>query len=152
MAGLAQQGANRKTYIDNLKYAAAETAKHGITLLIEPINTRDMPGYFLNTQADAHAIREQVGAANLKVQMDFYHAQIVEGDIATNLRRYLSHIGHIQIASVPNRHEPDDGELNYPYLFHLLDELGYTGWIGCEYRPKGETIAGLTWIESYTAR
>jgi 2-dehydrotetronate isomerase len=149
MAGLAQHGAERKTYIENLKYAAAETAKHDITLLIEPINTRDIPSYFLNTQADAHAIREEVGAANLKVQMDFYHAQIVEGDIAVKLRRYLPHVGHIQIAGVPDRHEPDEGEINYPSLFDLLDELGYAGWIGCEYRPRGDTVEGLKWLRDF---
>jgi 2-dehydrotetronate isomerase len=149
MAGLMQHGADRRTYIEKLKYAAAETAKHGITLLIEPINTRDIPGYFLNTQADAHAVREEVGAANLKVQMDFYHAQIVEGDIATKLGRYLPHIGHIQIAGVPDRHEPDEGEINYPYLFDLLDELGYDGWIGCEYRPRGDTVEGLKWVRKF---
>jgi hydroxypyruvate isomerase len=151
MAGLLPQGADRETYratyIDNLKYAAAETAKHGIMLLIEPINTRDIPGYFLNTQADAHAIREQVGAPNLKIQMDFYHVQIVEGDIAMKLRRYLPHIGHIQIAGVPARNEPDTGEVNYPYLFGLLDELGYDGWVGCEYRPAGNTVEGLGWMK-----
>ncbi|RLM49002.1 hydroxypyruvate isomerase, partial [Halorubrum sp. Atlit-28R] len=117
MAGLVPDGIERapcrETYIDNLKYAAAETAKRGITLLIEPINPRDMPGYLLNTQAEAHAIREEVGAASLQVQMDFYHVQIVEGDIATKLQRYLPHIGHIQIAGVPGRHEPDMGEINY---------------------------------------
>jgi len=149
MAGLTQQGANRKTYIENLKYAAVETAKCGMTLLIEPINTRDMPGYFLNTQADAHAIREEVGAANLKVQMDIYHAQIVEGDVATKLGRYLPHIGHIQIAGVPDRHEPDEGEINYPYLFDLLDNLGYAGWIGCEYHPRGDTVEGLVWMREF---
>ncbi len=151
MAGLLPDEADRPTYratyIDNLKYAAAETAKHDITLLIEPINTRDIPGYFLNTQADAHAIREQVGAANLKVQMDFYHVQIVEGDIAMKLRRYLPQVGHIQIAGVPGRNEPDTGEINYPYLFRLLDELGYAGWVGCEYRPAGNTVAGLGWMQ-----
>ena len=152
MAGLTRHGANRKTYIENLKYAAAETAKHNITVLIEPINTRDIPGYFLNTQADAHAIREEVGAANLKVQMDFYHAQIVEGDIAVKLRRYLPHIGHIQIANVPDRHEPDEGEINYPYLFDLLDELDYAGWIGCEYRPRGDTVEGLMWLRGFLAK
>ena len=150
MAGLVPQGgdlaAHRSTYIDNLRHAAAETARHGITLLIEPINSRDIPRYFLNTQADAHAIREEVGAANLKVQMDFYHVQIVEGDIAMKLRQYLPHVGHIQIAGVPERHEPDSGEVNYPYLFALLDELGYTGHIGCEYRPRNGTVAGLGWM------
>lgn len=152
MAGLLPQDADaarhRATFIGNLRYAAAEAARQGITLLIEPINTRDIPGYFLNTQADAHAIREEVGADNLKVQMDFYHVQIVEGDIATKLRRYLPHIGHIQIAGVPERNEPDTGEVNYPYLFQLLDELGYDGWLGCEYRPKKGTTEGLGWLKT----
>jgi 2-dehydrotetronate isomerase len=151
MAGLLPEGADRAkheaTYLENLRHAAAETAKHGITALIEPINTRDIPGYFLNTQAQAHAIRESIGAANLKVQMDFYHVQIVEGDIAMKLRRYLPHVGHIQIAGVPERHEPDLGEVNYPYLFALLDELGYQGWVGCEYRPARGTVEGLGWMK-----
>ena len=150
MAGLIPEGADRAahraTYVRNLRHAATETAKHGITLLIEPINTRDIPRYFLNTQAEAHAIREEVGAPNLKVQMDFYHVQIVEGDIAMKLRHYLPHVGHIQIAGVPERHEPDTGEVNYPYLFALLDELGYSGYIGCEYRPRNGTVAGLGWM------
>ena len=111
--------------------------EHGIRLLIEPINTRDMPGYFLDTQAEAHALREESAQPNVKVQMDFYHTQIVEGDIAMTFRENFDGIGHIQIASVPGRNEPDDGEVNYPYLFRLLDELGYDGWIGCEYRPRG---------------
>jgi hydroxypyruvate isomerase len=152
MAGLLPADADRElhraTYIDNLRHAAVETAKHGLILLIEPINTRDIPGYFLNTQAEAHAIREEIGAANLKVQMDLYHAQIVEGDLATKIRRYLPHIGHIQIASVPERNEPDRGEVNYPYLFRLLDELGYDGWLGCEYRPAKGTIEGLGWLKA----
>ncbi|MGN6388148.1 MAG: 2-oxo-tetronate isomerase [Burkholderiaceae bacterium] len=151
MAGLVPAGADRTacraTYVANLRHAAGALAPHGITLLIEPINARDMPGYFLNTQADAHAIREEVGAPNLKVQMDFDHAQIVEGDIATKLRRYLPDVGHIQIAGVPDRHEPDTGEVNYPYLFRLLDELGYDGWIGCEYRPAKGTVEGLGWMK-----
>ncbi len=152
MAGLLPEGVDaalhRRTFIDNLRHASAETAKHGITLLIEPINTRDIPRYLLNTQADAHAIREEVGAANLKVQMDFYHVQIVEGDIAMKLRRYLPHVGHIQIAGVPERHEPDTGEVNYRYLFGLLDELGYDGWLGCEYRPAKGTVEGLGWMKA----
>jgi hydroxypyruvate isomerase len=153
MAGVlpagADRGAHRATYVANLAYAAAEAAREGIEVLIEPLNPRDVPGYFLTTQADAHAIREAVGAANLKVQMDLYHCQIVEGDIATRLRRYLPHVGHIQIAGVPDRHEPDTGELNYPYLFHLLDELGYAGWVGCEYRPANGTVAGLAWLDAW---
>jgi hydroxypyruvate isomerase len=150
MAGLLPAGADRGThraaYVANLRFAADAAARDGLEVLIEPINTRDIPGYFLNTQAEAHAIREEVGAANLKVQMDLYHAQIVEGDIATKLRRYLPHVGHIQIAGVPERNEPDTGELNYPYLFRLLDELGYAGWVGCEYRPAAGTVAGLGWM------
>ena len=152
MAGLLPEGSNRaerrKTYVDNLRYACAEAAKAGIEVLIEPINTRDIPSYFLNTQADAHAIREEVGAPNLKVQMDFYHVQIVEGDIEMKVRRYLPHIGHIQIASVPRRNEPDTGEVNYAYLFRLLDELGYEGWLGCEYRPAEGTVEGLGWMKA----
>ena len=139
---------HRATYLANLRYACEQAAPHGIDVMIEPINTRDMPGYFLNTQAEAHAIREEAGAANLKVQMDFYHAQIMEGDIAMKVRRYLPHIGHIQIAGVPGRHEPDTGELHYPYLFRLLDELGYAGWIGCEYRPANGTVEGLGWMRA----
>jgi 2-dehydrotetronate isomerase len=152
MAGLLPEGADaaahRTSFVANLRYACAQAAKQGITILIEPINTRDIPRYFLNTQADAHAIREEVGAANLKVQMDFYHVQIVEGDIAMKVRRYLPHIGHIQIAGVPERNEPDTGEINYPYLFRLLDELGYDGWLGCEYRPAKGTAEGLGWMKS----
>ena len=150
MAGLLPEGADRAAhravYLDNLRYAARALAAHGITLLIEPINTRDMPGYFLSTQAEAHAIRAELGEPNLKVQMDFYHAQIMEGDLATTLRKYHPHVGHLQIASVPDRHEPDEGEANYPYLFRLIDELGYAGWVGCEYRPRGRTEDGLGWL------
>ncbi|HNE02575.1 MAG TPA: hydroxypyruvate isomerase family protein [Plasticicumulans sp.] len=149
MAGLLPTGADpahcRQVYVDNLRRAAARLAAHGIMLLIEPINPRDMPGYFLNTQADAHAIREAVGAPNLRVQTDLYHAQIVEGDLAVKLERWLAHIGHLQIAGVPGRHEPDHGEIHYPYLFALLDRLGYDGWIGCEYRPAAGTVEGLGW-------
>jgi hydroxypyruvate isomerase len=111
-----------------------------------------MPGYFLSRQADAHAICEAVGEPNLKVQMDFYHAQIVEGDLAMSLRKYFAGVGHVQIAGVPERHEPDDGEVNYRYLFRLLDQLGYDGWVGCEYRPRGRTEDGLGWMTTLTAR
>ncbi|MEI6546843.1 MAG: 2-oxo-tetronate isomerase [Burkholderiales bacterium] len=136
----------RDTYVANLREAARRCADDGITLLIEPINPRDIPGYFLNTQADAHAIVAEVGAVNLKVQMDLYHCQIVEGDLASRIRQYLHGVGHMQIAGVPHRQEPDLGEVNYPFLFALLDELGYDGWIGCEYRPRGPTSAGLGWL------
>ncbi len=153
MAGLVPAGADRAacraTYLENLRHAAQETAKRGITLLVEPINPRDIPGYFLNTQAEAHQIREEVGAGNLKVQMDLYHAQIVEGDVTVKLRRWVRHVGHVQIASVPDRHEPDAGELSYPHVFRLLDEIGYPGWVGCEYRPAHATAAGLGWFAPY---
>lgn len=152
MAGLLPQGADtarhRAAYVGNLKHACAEAARHGITILIEPINTRDIPGYFLNTQADAHAVCAEVGAPNIKVQMDFYHLQIMEGDIAMKVRKYFPGIGHIQIAGVPERNEPDTGEVNYAYLFRLLDELGYDGWLGCEYRPARGTAEGLQWMRS----
>ena len=150
MAGIRPEDADsaqmHATYLANLRLACAEAARHGITVLIEPINTRDMPGYFLNTQAQAHAIREEIGAPNLKVQMDFYHVQIMECDIAMKLRRWLPHIGHIQIAGVPERNEPDTGEISYGYLFQLMDQLGYAGWVGCEYRPARSTAEGLGWM------
>lgn len=139
-------------YLENLTYASAAAAKAGVTVLLEPINTRDMPGFFLNRQDQAHAICRDVGASNLKVQFDCYHCQIVEGDLATKLRRDFDGIGHIQIAGVPDRHEPDLGELNYTYLFELMDQLGYTGWVGCEYRPRGDTSAGLQWLRDWKAR
>jgi hydroxypyruvate isomerase len=161
MAGLMPEGAERNTlrttYITNLRWAAAEAAKHGRDVLIEPINTRDIPRFFLNRQDDAHAIIDEVGASNLKVQMDLYHCQIVEGDVAMKLRHYLptGRVGHIQIAGVPERHEPDVGELNYDYLFEVIDAVsercGWQGWLGCEYRPRlggepGGTSRGLAWL------
>ena len=153
MAGLVPAAADfslcHATYLANLRHAADEVGKHGLSLLIEPINNRDIPGYFLTSQAQAHALREESGAANVKVQMDFYHAQIVEGDLAMTFRKHFDGIGHVQIASVPSRNEPDDGEVNYPYLFRLLDELGYDGWIGCEYRPRGRTEDGLGWFAAF---
>jgi len=152
MAGVAPADIARDTlhatYLDNLAWAAQAAAADGVEVLIEPINPRDMPGYFLNRQDEAHAIVAAVGAPNLKVQMDLYHCQIVEGDVATKLRQYLpsGRVGHLQIAGVPERHEPDTGELNYPYLFDLIDALGWTQPIGCEYRPRADTSAGLGWL------
>jgi hydroxypyruvate isomerase len=130
-------------------------APQGIDVLIEPINTRDIPGFYLNRQDVAHAVLAAVGEPNLKVQMDLYHCQIVEGDLAMKIRKYLAtgKVGHLQVAGVPQRHEPDLGEINHRYLFALLDELGYSGWIGCEYRPAntqpGGTSAGLGWLKPY---
>ncbi|KDB06259.1 Hydroxypyruvate isomerase [Burkholderia sp. lig30] len=153
MAGVIAPGQDRArhraTYLANLAQAAQAAAAHGVTILIEPINPRDMPGYFLNRQDDAQAICAEVGAPNLKVQFDCYHCQIVEGDLTKKLERDIAGIGHIQIAGVPERHEPDIGELNYPYLFERIDALGYDGWIGCEYRPKAGTSAGLGWLQPY---
>jgi hydroxypyruvate isomerase len=153
MAGLLPDEALRErhlaVYLENLGYAAEQAAKAGITVLIEPINTRDMPGFFLNRQDQAQAICQQVGADNLKVQFDFYHCQIVEGDVISTLRRDFAGVGHIQIAGVPDRHEPDLGELNYTWLFAEIDRLGYSGWIGCEYRPKGDTSQGLQWLRDW---
>jgi hydroxypyruvate isomerase len=153
MAGLIRAGEDRAlhraTYVRNLEYAAKEAASAGITIVIEPINTRDIPGFFLNRQDEAHTVCAEIGAPNLKVQMDFYHCQIVEGDLAMKFRKYFSGIGHVQVAGVPERNEPDAGEVNYPYLFRLLDELGYAGWVGCEYRPKGKTSDGLAWLKPW---
>lgn len=152
MAGLLPAGhaieTVRQVYLDNLRWAAEQARRIGRHLLIEPINGRDMPGYFLNRQDAAHAIVEEVGASNLKVQMDLYHCQIVEGDLETKLRRYLptGKVGHLQIASVPSRSEPDCGEVHYPHLFEVIDELDFDGWVGCEYRPRGGTSAGLEWL------
>ena len=162
MAGLAparaDRAALRATYVANLAWAAQQAAAQGVDVVIEPINTRDIPGFFLNRQDEAHAIVAEVGAVNLKVQMDLYHCQIVEGDLAKKIERYLptGKVGHMQIAGVPERHEPDIGEINYPYLFEQIDRLGFDGWIGCEYRPRltapGGTSAGLAWFQPYRTR
>ena len=159
MAGLApaqaDRAALRATYVANLAWAAQQAAAQSVDVLIEPINTRDIPGFFLNRQDEAHAIVAEAGADNLKVQMDLYHCQIVEGDLAKKIERYLptGKVGHMQIAGVPERHEPDVGEINHPYLFELIDRLGFEGWIGCEYRPRittpGGTTAGLGWFQPY---
>jgi len=145
-AGADERARRLRLFARNLKSACDEAAAQNVTILIEPINPRDMPNYLLNTQKEAHAIREEVGAPNLRVQMDLYHAQIVEGDLSEKIRRWMPHIGHFQIAGVPDRHEPDQGEVNYAWMFKLLDELKYDGWIGCEYRPAQSTAAGLGWM------
>ena len=140
----------RETYVENLRYAAAAMAAEGVTLLIEPISTRVVPGYILERQDDAHALRAEVGHPALAVQMDIFHAQLVHGDLTASLERWLPHIRHIQIAGVPDRHEPDSGEVNYAYLLERIDELGYTGWIGCEYKPRGRTVDGLGWMRRFS--
>jgi hydroxypyruvate isomerase len=136
-------------YVANLRQAADLLASHGITLLIEPINLRDMPGYFLTTTGQALAILDRVERDNVKLQLDLYHCQIMEGDLAIHIRRLFGRYAHIQIAGVPERHEPSRGEINYSYLFDLLDEIGYDGWIGCEYRPAAGTLAGLGWAQRW---
>ncbi|MDL2336907.1 MAG: hydroxypyruvate isomerase family protein [Pseudomonadota bacterium] len=151
-ATAADRDAMRRTYVSNLRHAARMLAQHDITLLIEPISTPSMPGYFLNYQQQAHDLVAEVAEPNLRVQMDLYHCQIMEGDLASRLRRHLDGVGHIQIAGVPGRHEPDTGEINYPFLFDLLDELGYAGHVGCEYRPRAGTSAGLGWWHRASGR
>ncbi|MFF4520898.1 2-oxo-tetronate isomerase [Streptomyces bluensis] len=158
MAGLVRPDAtpkelaeHRDTYLANLAWAAERAAAVGVDVLVEPINGRDMPGYFLSRQAEAHAVVRDVGAANLKVQLDLYHCQIVEGDLTTTLRRDLptGRVGHLQIAGVPDRHEPDRGEIDVSHLFGVVDELGFDGWIGCEYVPHAGTSEGLGWLHDY---
>jgi hydroxypyruvate isomerase len=153
MAGLWPQGRDHaeaeRVYIANLRHAADRLAGDGLTLVIEPINNRDIPGYFLNTTTQAMSITDRVGRPNLKLQLDLYHVQIMEGDLAHRIRALAGHYPHVQIAGNPGRHEPDVGEINYPFLFDLFDEIGYAGWIGCEYRPRGETKAGLGWAKRY---
>ena len=147
---------SRATFVANLREAAPRAAESGVTLLVEPLNPRDNPGYPLNRQADAHALVAEVGAANVKVQFDLYHCQIVEGDAASKLVHWVggpdSNVGHIQIAGPPDRLEPDAGELNYAWLLPLVDELGYEGWVGCEYRPAAGTEAGLGWARRWGIR
>jgi hydroxypyruvate isomerase len=146
------EDAQRTTFVSNLRWACERLDGAAITIVIEPINTRDTPRYFLNRQDDAHAIVEAVGSAHLKVLMDLYHCQVVEGDVATRLRHWLptGTVGHLQIAGVPERQEPDRGELDHRYLFDVIDAIGWDGWIGCEYRPAdagpGGTSAGLAWL------
>lgn len=146
MAGIAEGPQAWQTYRDNLAWAAEAAQAHAVSLLIEPLNGRDTPGYLLQRQADAHAVVQALALPNLQVQLDLYHCQIMEGDLTRQLREGLGsgRVGHLQIAGVPHRHEPDDGELNLPYLMALIDELGWSGAVGCEYRPRAGTRAGLT--------
>lgn len=149
LAGLLAPGVTperaQATYIDNLRYAAGQLRPHGIDLLIEPINTYDMPGYFLTGSAQAAEIIAASGADNLFLQYDIYHMQRMEGDLAAGIRQHLPLIRHMQLADVPGRHEPGTGTIDFRALFSLIDALGYDGWIGCEYHPLGATAAGLGW-------
>ncbi len=152
MAGRIEDGARRDVYVANLRKATVAAVERGRAITIEPLNLRDNPGYFLSRQEDAHAICAEIGSPGIGVQMDFYHCQISEGDLTRRLERLIAGVAHIQVSSVPDRNEPDGGEINYPYLFDLVDRLGYSGWIGCEYRPRGATRAGLGWVRPYLDR
>jgi len=136
----------RATFVANLRLAARRLRQHGIRLLVEPINSRDVPGFFLTGSTQARALHDEVDADNLYLQYDVYHMQVMEGDLSRTLERHLDWIGHVQIADVPDRHEPGTGEINYPHVFGLLERLGYRGWFGCEYRPAGNTEDGLAWL------
>ncbi|MFP6729948.1 MAG: 2-oxo-tetronate isomerase [Alphaproteobacteria bacterium] len=141
-----------ETLVSNLRYAAQRTAEAGITLLIEPINTDDMPGFYLNRSTQALSIIEEVAAENLMLQLDAYHTQIMEGDPAPIIEACFDHIGHIQVADAPGRHEPGTGSIDFPVLFEQLDRLGYAGWVGCEYKPATTTAEGLDWAKPYLKR
>ena len=151
LAGIAPEGADpqvlRQTLVENLRFAAAKLKEAGIRLLIEPINTIDIPGFFLNYSDQALSIIEDVGDDNFFLQYDIYHMQIMEGDLARTIERNLGRIAHMQLADNPGRHEPGSGEINYPFLFDFLDRIGYAGWIGCEYKPAGKTTEGLGWLK-----
>jgi hydroxypyruvate isomerase len=148
MAGLARPGdaEAEETYRRNLRHAAERFAHQSLDVLIEPLNHRDMPGYFLDDFHRASRLVEELALPNLKVQFDVYHRQILHGDVATGLRQMMHQIGHVQIASVPSRHEPDGEELSFAFLCEELDRLGYAGHIGCEYRPRADTVEGLAWF------
>jgi hydroxypyruvate isomerase len=157
MAGLVPANGDRArmrgVYLTNLAWAAEQAQKQNIDVLIEPIAQRNIPGFFLNTQEEGHAIAAEIGCANVKILMDLFHCQVGEGDLAIKIKKYLAdpkqtRVGHFQIAGVPERHEPDTGEVRYEYLFDLLDALGYDGWIGCEYTPKAGTSEGLKWFKN----
>ena len=144
-----QRPAADRVFIDNLTRAADLAATKKIVLLIEPINARDRPNYFLNRVEHAAAVIGKIGKPNIRMQFDFYHVQIVGGDLIYRLEKFLPVIGHLQCAAVPSRHEPDEGEINYPAVFEAIDRLGYQGWIGAEYRPRARTEDGLGWARKY---
>ncbi len=156
LAGIAPPGLDpgraRATFLDNLRYASRALRKEGIEVLIEPINTRDVPGFFLCHTGQALDIIAEAQEPNLRLQYDVYHMQVMEGDLVATVERSLEHIAHVQIADNPGRHEPGTGEINYPFVFERLDELGYRGWIGCEYRPKAGTVPGLGWFAPFAGR
>jgi hydroxypyruvate isomerase len=141
----------RTTFIENLRFAASELKKANLRLLVEPINTFDIPGFYLSRTSQAIEIMNEVNAENLYLQYDIYHAQRMEGELANTIQKHLSRIAHIQLADNPGRNEPGTGEINYRYLFTFLDRIGYKGWIGCEYKPASTTEAGLGWLTELTS-
>jgi hydroxypyruvate isomerase len=141
-----------KVFVANLKFAAEKLGQAGIRLLIEPINTRDIPGFFLTNTRQALDLIDKVGSSNLYLQYDIYHMQIMEGDLARTIEANLARIAHIQLADNPGRHEPGTGEINYPYLYDAIDRLGYSGWIGAEYKPNAGTEAGLGWFKPFAGK
>ncbi len=147
-AGVAREDAHR-TFVANLRYAAHELERAGVAFVTEAVNTYDIPGFFLSRSDQAFALFDEVGAKNLTFQYDIYHMQRMEGELAATIRANLARIGHVQLADNPGRHEPGTGEINYPFLFNVLDEIGYTGWVGCEYVPSSGTAAGLGWAKAY---
>jgi hydroxypyruvate isomerase len=152
LAGLVppeQRPAADATFVANLSRAADRAGEKGITLLIEPLNARDRPGYFLARVEHAADVIAKVGRPNVRLQFDCYHVQITQGDLITRIEQFLPVIGHVQVAAVPSRHEPDEGEVNYPAVYAALDRVGYTGWVACEYRPRGRTEDGLGWGKTY---
>ncbi|WP_444999628.1 hydroxypyruvate isomerase [Halomonas mongoliensis] len=152
LAGIQPEGVSddqaRATLVENLRFAAGKLADAGILLVAEPINTRDIPGFFLNRTEQALDIFDEVGSDNLKLQYDIYHMQIMEGDLAPTLETHLARIAHVQIADNPGRHEPGSGEIHYPFLFAHLDRLGYEGWVSAEYKPAATTEEGLGWLDA----
>ena len=142
----------RSTFVDNLRFAALALQKEGIRLLVEPINTRDIPGFYLCHTQQALELMAEAASDNIHLQYDIYHMQVMEGDLVPTLERNLARIAHVQIADTPGRHEPGTGEINYPFVFERLDAMGYRGWIGCEYRPRAGTVAGLGWFAPWAAR
>ncbi|MGC2396572.1 MAG: TIM barrel protein, partial [Rhodomicrobium sp.] len=139
----------RRTLAENLKFAASKLQDAGISLLAEPVNTYDIPGFFLNRSAQAISLFDEVGSPNLKLQYDIYHMQRMEGELANTIERLLPRIAHLQLADNPGRNEPGTGEINYPFLLNFIDRLGYDGWIGCEYKPRHGTKEGLGWMQAY---
>jgi hydroxypyruvate isomerase len=156
MAGIAPAGSHWMTlgaiYAANLAWAAEQAVAAGVRLLIEPINHRDMPGYLLHTLGQGAAIVQAIGVERLALQFDIYHCQVTEGDITKRMETYFPLIGHMQLADVPGRHEPGSGEIGWDYVLRRIDALGYSGFVGCEYRPAGETRAGLAWRQRYAER